>query len=136
MAGQGSFGHVLKIMVATTLTEIVNVVDMNYPTLEKVLAESTGHDSTAGYAEFMASGKYMVSEFTVTVVWDSAETTHAAIVTAFDAAAAVSMSIADPDTVETISGSAHVKAVNRQADQEDAYKAEIVFQPTGQWSIA
>ncbi len=136
MAGQGSFGHDLKIMVATTLTTIANVVDMDYPALEKVVAESTGHDSTAGYAEWIATGKYTVGEFTITVVWDSADSTHAAIVTAFDAGAAVSMSLADPDTVETITFSAHVKGMTRQADQEDAYKAEIVFQPTGQASIA
>ncbi len=136
MAGQGSFGHDLKIMVATTLTTIANVVDMSWPALEKILAESTGHDSTAGYAEHIATGKYTVGEFSITVIWDSADATHTAIVTAFDAEAAVSMSIEDPDSVEVISGSAHVKGMTRQADQEDAYKAEIVFQPTGQWSIA
>lgn len=136
MAGQGSFGHDLKIMVGTVLTSIVGVFDLTYPTIEKVIAESTGHDSTAGFAEHLATGKFSVSEFTATLIWDSDAATHAAIVTALDSEAAVSMSISDPDGVETITGSALVKSIARLADQEDSYKAEVAFQPTGQWIVS
>ena len=100
MAGQGSFGHVLKIMVGTVLTTIVGVFDLTYPSIEKVVAESTGHDSTGGFAEHMATGKFLVSEFTATLIWDSADSTHGALVTALTSEAAVSMSIEDPDGVE------------------------------------
>jgi hypothetical protein len=136
MASQGAFGIDLKIMVATTLTTIANVESVTFPKPDKVLAESTGHDSTAGYAEWIASGKRNLDEFSITVVWDSTDSTHAAIVTAFDADAAVSMSIEDPGAVEVISGSAHVKSVERKGDMESSFEADVVFQPTGQWSIA
>lgn len=136
MAGQGGFGVQLKIMVGTVLTAVANMIDVDYPELEKILSESTGHDSTAGYAEYIATGKYKANEFTCTLTWDSADATHAAIVTAFDAAAAVSMSIEDPDSVEVISGSAHIRVVTRISRQEEHFQAEVAIQPTGQWSIA
>ena len=136
MAGQGGFGVVLKIMVSTTLTAVANIIDVDFPEMEKILSESTGHDSTAGYAEYIATGKYKANEFSCTLTWDSADTTHAAIVTAFDAAAAVSMSIEDPDGVEVISGSAHIRTISRIGRQEEHFQAEVAIQPTGQWSIA
>ena len=136
MAGQGGFGVALKIMVGTVLTAVVNIMDVDFPELEKILSESTGHDSTAGYAEHIATGKYKANEFNCTLTWDADETTHAAIVTAFDAAAAVSMSIEDPEGDEVISGSAHIRTISRIGRQEEHFIAEVAIQPTGQWSIA
>ena len=136
MAGQGGFGVVLKIMVGTVLTAVVNMMDVDFPELVKILSESTGHDSTAGYKEYIATGKYEAGEFTCTLTWDVDETTHAAIVTAFDAAAAVSMSIEDPEGDEVISGSAHIRTITRIGRQEEHFQAEVAIQPTGQWSIA
>ena len=136
MAGQGGFGVSLKIMVGTVLTAVANIMDVDFPEMEKVLSESTGHDSTAGYVEYIATGKYKANEFSCTLTWDSAAETHSAIVTAFDAAAAVSMSIEDPDGVEVISGSGHIRAISRIGRQEEHFTAEVAIQPTGQWSIA
>jgi predicted secreted protein len=136
MAGQGGFGVKLKIMVGTVLTVVANVMDVDFPQLEKILSESTGHDSAGGYAEHIATGKYKANEFTCTLTWDSAAETHAVIVTVFDAEAAVSMSISDPDSVEVISGSAHIRAITRISRQEEHFQAEVAIQPTGQWSIA
>ena len=136
MAGQGGFGVELKIMVGTVLTVVANMMDVDYPEMVKILSESTGHDSAAGYKEHIATGKYEATEFTCTLTWDSADSTHAAIVTAFDAAAAVSMSIEDPASVEVISGSGHIRAISRIGRQEEHFQAEVAIQPTGQWSIA
>src|SRR5512139_3260639 len=109
MAQQGGFGLDLKIMVGTTLTSVVHIIDGEIPEFEKFLAEMTAHDSTGGYAEWIATGKYAINEFKVTLAWDSAASTHAAIVTAFDAASAVSMSIEDPAGVEVIAFSGHIR---------------------------
>lgn len=133
---QGGFGVVLKIDVGTVLTAVTKVVDVGFPEFEKILAESTAHDSAGGYAEFVATGKRRLNEFTCTLTWDTAESTHAAMVTAFDSDAAVSFSVNDPDAIETISFEGHIRTIGRISEQEDAYKAEVAIQPTGQPTIA
>lgn len=133
---QGGFGVILKIDVGTVLTAVTKVLDVGFPEFEKILAESTGHDSAGGYAEHVATGKRRLNEFTCTLAWDTAEATHAAVVTAFDSDAAVSFSVADPDSDETISFEGHIRTVGRVAEQEDVYKAEVAIQPTGQPTIA
>lgn len=135
MAEQGGFGVVLKIMVSTTLTAVVKVTDVDFPKFKKFLAESTGHDATSGYQTWIASGKRALESFTCTVVWDSAVSTHAAILAAFDSDSAVSMSIEDPDGDEVIAFSAHVFGMERMSKQEDAYTCEIEIQPTGKPTI-
>jgi len=132
---QGGFGVVVSIDVGTVLTAIAKIVDMDYPALIKVLAESTAHDSTAGYAEHVATGKRTVDAFNCTLTWDTSESTHAAIVTAFDSDAAVSFSIADPDGDETLAFEGHLARMVRESKQEDVYKCEVEIQPTGQVSI-
>jgi len=132
---QGGFGVTLKIDVGTVLTAVTKVKDCPFPEFEKILAESTGHDSAGGYAEFVATGKRRLNEFTVTLIWDVDEATHAAMLTAFDSDAPVSCSVADPDGDETITFEAHIRTVNRMSEQEDAYQAEVAIQPTGQPTI-
>ena len=133
---QGGFGVVLNIDVGTVLTVVTKIVDVTYPEFEKILAESTTHDSVDGYAEFVATGKRKLNEFICTLTWDTSEATHAGVQTAFESDAAVSMSIADPDADETISFSAHIRTVGRVAEQEGAYRAEVAIQPTGPPSIS
>lgn len=135
MAQQGGFGVQLKIMVSTTLTAIANLLDVDYPRLMKYIAESTAHDSTDGYYEAIATGKRRVEPFTARIAWDDSETTHTAIITAFDADTAVSMSIADPDSSETLSFSAHIEAIGRIAKQEGIYEAEVAIHPTGKATL-
>jgi len=129
---QGGFGVDLKIDVGTVLTAITHVVDVGFPEFEKLLAESTGHDSAGGYAEWVATGKRKLNGFTCTLTWDTNEATHAAVVTAFDSDAPVSFSINDPDADETIAFEGHIRTIGRISEQEDAYKAEVAIQPTGQ----
>ena len=133
---QGGYGVVLSIDVGTVLTALTKVVDMDYPAFVSVLAEATTHDSTAGYAEWIATGKRTVDAFSCTLTWDTNEATHAAIVTVFDADAAVSFSINDPDSDETLTFEGHIGRMQREAKQEDVYKCEVEIQPTGQVSIA
>ena len=128
---QGGYGLDLQIDVGTVLTAMTKVVDCSFPEFEKILAESTAHDSTDGYQEWTATGKRKLNEFTCTLTWDTSEATHAAVVTAFDADAAVSFSLADPDADETITFEGHVRTVGRISEQEDVYKAEVAIQPTG-----
>ncbi len=135
MVVQGGFGVVVKIDVGTVLTALTKVVDMDYPALVKVLAESTTHDSTAGYQEWIATGKRTVDAFSCTLTWDTGEATHAAIVTVFDADAAVSFSINDPDSDETLTFEGHIGRMQRETKQEDVYKCDVEIQPTGQVSI-
>jgi hypothetical protein len=132
---QGGFGVNLQIDVGTVLTAVTKVEEVTFPEFEKILAESTGHDSAGGYAEFIATGKRRLNEFTVSLIWDTSEATHAAMVTAFDSDAAVTCSVADPDGDETIQFEAHIRTVNRMTEQEDAFKAEVAIQPTGQPTI-
>jgi len=135
MAVQGGYGVVLKIMVSTTLTAIANVLDVDYPRLMKYIAESTAHDSTSGYYEAIATGKRRAEPFTARILWDDSETTHTAIITAFASEAAVSMSLNDPDSSETLTFSAHIEAIGRIAKQEGNYEAEVVIHPTGAVTI-
>lgn len=132
---QGGFGVDLKIDVGTVLTAMTKILDVPFPEFEKILAEVTGHDSPGGYAEWIATGKRKLNEITVTLAWDTAESTHAAVVTAFDSDAAVSFSVADPDGDETIAFEGHIRTIGRISQQEDAYKAEVAIQPTGEPTI-
>jgi hypothetical protein len=135
MAAQGGYGVPLKINTGS-LTTIVGVTDVDFPEFMNYVAESTGHDSSGGYYEAVATGKKRVQPFPATLNWDTAEATHAAIVTAFDAGTAVGMSIEDPDGDEVISFSAIVEKIGRVSRQEDRYYAVVTFHPTGAPSIA
>jgi len=133
---QGGYGLDIKIDVGTVLTSLTLIMDGDYPALVKVLAESTTHDSTSGYAEHVATGKRTVEAFNCTLAWDTAEATHAAVVTAFDSDAAFSFSVADPDGDETLAFEAHVSRMKRESKQEDVYKCEVEIQPTGVVTIS
>ena len=128
---QGGYGVVMQIDVGTVLTALTKVVDMDYPAFVSVLADATTHDSTSGWAEWIATGRRNAEAFSCTLTWDTNEATHAAVVTVFDADAAVTFSIADPDGDETITFEGFIGRMQREAKQEDVYKCEVEIQPTG-----
>lgn len=133
---QGGFGAVLKIADNSgTLIAVTKVIDFEFPEFEKILADVTSHDSPSGYAEHIATGKRMLNEFTVTLLWDRDQDTHHKMVAAFDSDLPVNMSTEDPDGVEVIAFSAHVRTISRIAEQEEGYRAEVGIQPTGIPSI-
>lgn len=135
MATQGGFGVEVKIDVSETLTAIVHVMEVDYPEFEKVLFESTAHDSSGGYAEWTASGKRKISDFKCKLHWDAAAATHAAVLAAFDSDDPVDMSVEDPGGTEVIAFSAHVQKIGRIAEQEEGYFCEVTIQPTDQATI-
>jgi len=134
MAIQGGFGVLLKIDVSG-LTTTANLLDTDFPEQSKMLEEATGHSATGGYAVYVASGKRELGEFTATLLWDKADSTHAKVMTVLAANATVNMSIQDPAGAEVIAFAAHVKSVKRISKQDEAYKAEITFQPSANPTI-
>lgn len=135
MAIQGGFGVTLQIYITNAYVSIANVMDVDFPEQSKSIEEATAHAASSGYATYVASGKRELGEFTATLLWDPATTTHTAIKSAFDANATVNMKIIDAGTAETIQFAAHVKSIKRIAKQDEAYKAEVAFQPSGNPTI-
>jgi hypothetical protein len=130
MADQGGFGVVLKINTGA-LTSVANLLDVEFPKQSKTLAEARYHNSANGYMEWIATGLRSLESFTAVLGWDDTESTHAQIVTSYGSDTAVGMSIEDPLGQETIAFDAHVQEILRIGVQDDLYKAEVVFQPTG-----
>lgn len=131
MAKTGGYGIKVKITITATLTVIANLEDVDLPEMERLVAEATSHDSTGGYREYVSTGKRQVNSFTATLFWDRAQTTHAAIQTAFDSNVAVNMSVEDSAGKETIAFAAFITKIGRMGTQEDAYKAEVEIVVTG-----
>jgi hypothetical protein len=134
---EGGFGLQVKITVGTTLTAITQVLEgSEMPKFKKFIAEATPHSSTGGWAVRVPTGKRSLESFKVVLGWDSDESTHGAMVTAFDSDAAVNMSVISPDgSDETIAFAAHIEEIARMPAQEDAYKAEVMITPTGKPTI-
>lgn len=129
---EGGFGLSVKIKITSTMTAIAELLEGEIPEFEKFVAEMTPHSATGGYATYVATGKRKLNEFKITLGWDSDDSTHAAIIAAFDSDSPVDMSVVSPDgTDETIAFSAHITKIGRIAEQEDGYKADVTIQPTG-----
>jgi hypothetical protein len=133
---QGGFGVELKIMIGTVMETVVSLRNVEFPEFMKFVAETTGHDAEDGFYTAIATGKRRVQPFNATLVWDTNEATHAAVVTAFDSDEAVAMSIADPEGDEEIAFDAIIERVRRMSQQEDAMMAEVVIHPTGKPTIS
>ena len=129
---EGGFGLTVKIKISTVMTAIAEVIDGEIPEFEKFIAEMTPHSATGGYATYVATGKRKLNEFKLTLGWDSDDSTHAAILAAFDSNATVDMAIISPDgTDEVIAFAAHVTKIGRITAQEDGYKCDVTVQPSG-----
>jgi L-ascorbate metabolism protein UlaG (beta-lactamase superfamily) len=72
-----------------------------------------------------------LEELTARLGWDATESTHAALLTAFDGTTAVSFSIADPSSNETITFEGHVRQIQRYSPAEDTFEVDVAIQPTG-----
>jgi len=127
---QGGYGSVLKINTGS-LTAVTHVMDFEFPEFEKIIAEITAHDSPGGWAEHISTNKRKMNSFTVKLVWDVNELTHAAVVAAFDSDEAVGMSVEDPDGNEVIAFDGIVTKLGRIAEQEEGYACDVEIQPTG-----
>ena len=128
---QSGYGAILKITVSAALTAVAHVVDFEFPEFERMVADITAHDSPGGYAEWISTRKRKLNEFTCKLTWDIAQTTHAAIVAAFDSDTPVAMSVQDHSGYEVITFNAYITKLGRIADQEDGYSCDVSIQATG-----
>ena len=130
---QGCFGFTIKLHIgtATPWTTIGSVIDGDFPEQEKLVAESTGHDAASGYATYVATGKKQLNPFKLTLAWDQDDTSHAALVTAFDADPSIALQVQDPDGDEVIALSVHVTKLGRVSKQDGIVTCDVTFQPTG-----
>jgi len=131
MAVSGGWGVDLQIEVSSTLTTIVNGVELEFPSIELELTDVTAHDSTGGWQERLATGRLMSGEFKAKMTWDDSETTHQQIHTDQAAKTASSMAIISPDDSETYTFSAFVKSIKPVSPQNGSYDMEVTFAPTG-----
>lgn len=135
MADATAFGTKLKIDISSTLTLVVSVTEVAFPKTSKVIDEITAHDSPSGYYEALDVGVKRAEPFDVTVVWDSAQTTHAKFVTAFDGTSAVNFSVEDPGGVEIMAFAGHVESIERMTPLKGALRAKMHIHPTGAATI-
>jgi hypothetical protein len=138
MTMQGSTGVRLKITISSTLTAIVNLLDApNFPEQVKFLADMTPHPTTGTttYTKMVDSGMRQLTSFTVTLGWDASDSTHAAVMAAFDGTDPVGMSIEDPAGGEVIGFDAFIEKVGRVSALKDGYKASVMITPTGSPTI-
>lgn len=131
MAAQGGYGVVLTLNGTT----VVGIREVDFPRFMKTIAEATAHDSPGGYYEAVATGKRRIEPIQATLFWDVNAATHADVLSSFDVDTAPQWTIADPDSDETIEFNAHLEAINRIAQQEEAYVAEVDIHPTGTATI-
>lgn len=136
MTTGGGFGLQIKITVSAALTAIVDLLEGEIPEFEKFLAEATPHSAPGGYAKYVATGKFKMNEFKLTVGWDKDDATHAAVLAAFSSTSTVPMQVISPGGEETISFDAHVFKLGRTTEQEDVYKCEVSVQPSGQPTLS
>ena len=134
VTAQGGFGFTIQLHLgtATAWTTVASVIDGAFPEQEALVAESTGHDATSGYATFVKTGKRQLNPFTLKLVWDSDDTSQGALVTAFDANTSIALQAKDPSgSDEVIAFSAFVTKLGRIVPQDGVYTCDVTFQPTG-----
>lgn len=131
MAVSGGFGVNWKVDVSSVLTTVPNVRDIAFPEEDNEITDITAHDSTNGYTERIPTGRVNTNEFTVTLTWDDAETTHQEIRTHHASKALLPMSITSPDGQETLSFSAYVRKLARSSAQNGSYDMVVTLAPTG-----
>lgn len=131
MAKQGGYGAIVKITVSAALVAVASILDVEFPEFTAEVEDVTAHDSPGGWAEFIKTGRRNLGDFSMTLLWDKAAATHAAIITAFNANPTVNMSIQDPGGAEIIAFAGHITQLGRMSKQKEGYKCKVKVQPTG-----
>ena len=133
---QGAFGVACQIDVSGTPTTLAKIREVSWPVFKKFIAEATTHDSTGGYYEAIDSEKKRIMPFPLVLAWDTSQSTHAAILTAFNTATLVTFKVSDPDGDESIAFECFIEEVERQiSGQEGMYAARVLIHPSGQATI-
>jgi hypothetical protein len=130
MAEQGGFGVVVRINTGA-LTAVANLIDVDFPEINRIIAENTAHDASGGYYTAIPSGKRRVNPFPMELGWNDAEATHAAMLTNFGVETSVGFNIQDPDGQEVIAFSGYIESVGRISKQDGNYRCRIMVHPTG-----
>jgi hypothetical protein len=126
VAPTAAYGTLLKQGVNT----IAKVSDITPPELLREVDEITNH-SGAGWKEFLPTLKEL-AEFTITILYDSADTQHAALVTALTAGTLASYNITFTDTgAEVWTFSAYVTRFKLTTPLDGANRAEVTLRPSG-----
>ena len=136
MTIQGAFGTEVKIDISTTLTVIAKVEAAAWPNQTAMIAEVTTHDSAQGYYEAIATGKKRLEGFTLGLIFDAAEATHAEILLALGDGEKKPFEVSDPQAQETILFDAFIESVERVSDQDQALKANVTIHPSGAPTIS
>jgi hypothetical protein len=118
----GGFGLEITIGGDT----IVDLIEGEIPKLKKFLAEATPQDATDGYTERVATGKRSLESFKVTLGWDADDTTHDAIMNAFNADAFPVRQVETATVVGTVSGSGNAEVVVTAAGMTNSPKTVSV----------
>jgi len=137
MTAQGGYGVKLKITISSVLTAIVGIQDPTFPNFKKFLGDATSHPTSGatGWVERVDSGLREGEPFECTLLWDSTDSTHAAVVAAFTATDPVEMSIEDPAGNETITFDAFIESIGRMTNTQGEYSARVRISPTGELVI-
>jgi predicted secreted protein len=131
----GSFGVTFKITISTVLTAVVDVIDITWPKQTAETADKTAHDSAGGYRERIKTGLFNLEPHQITVEWVADETTHAALLTAFNSTDSVNCSIEDATPKETIAYAANIVGLDRVTPLSGVFTAVIDVEPTSQPTI-
>lgn len=131
MATQGGYGGIVKIDVTATPTAIAHAIEIGTFKRTRVIADVTAHDSTSAWQERIVTGRRNVEPFDVTVLYDKAGSTHAALNTGLTSGSTVNIKWIDGAGQETYSFTALITKKALVVEQEDGFKATFTVEPAG-----
>ena len=115
----------------TAFATVARILEIGDVSLSRDASDTTTFDSTGGYRQFEASGLRDAGETQLTLVWDPADTEHAALRGDFDSATAEQYQITWPDgSSYTCDGL--VTAYGVSTPLEDRVTAQVTVKWTGQ----
>jgi hypothetical protein len=124
-------------------TAVAALRNITPPELEHVLTEATDHSSTDGYAQWKATGKKTLAEFTITIAYVWTDATHNAstgLIADVVAGAVHNWQIVFPDSAHTTwTIPAIVKKFTpggMDALNPELMLADVTFQPSGKPTLA
>jgi hypothetical protein len=124
------FGVTISVDVGTVLTAVVKVINATWPKQVAESEDNTNHDATSGYRTKIKTGVFELQPFTITVEWVASESTHAALLTALNSESAVSFSIADGGSAESMAFEANVVGLQRVTPLSGVFTADVDIEPT------
>jgi hypothetical protein len=131
MARQGGFGAKFKIKVNTSLVAVAHVEDFSFPKEEAKTDDMTAHDSPGGFVERIKTGMRELKAFDVTLGWDRGESTHDALVAAYQSDDPVEVSVEDAKGAEVMQFNANIISLERVVAKDKHLTCKVGVEPTG-----